>query len=71
MATFGNKVRCYNLERTVCDVLRSRNRLNEETVLSAVKQYAASNEKDLNMLAEYAGQFRVSKVLKQYLEVLL
>jgi len=71
ITTFGNKVRCYNLERTVCDVLRSRNRLNEETVLSAVKQYAASNEKDLNMLAEYAGQFRVSKVLKQYLEVLL
>lgn len=69
--TFGNKVRCYNSERTICDVLRSRNRLNEETVLSAIKQYAASNEKDLNMLAEYAGRFHVSKVLRQYLEVLL
>ncbi len=69
--TFGNKVRCYNAERTICDILRSRNRLNEESVLCAIKKYAASSEKDLNLLAEYAVQFRVTKTLKPYLEVLL
>lgn len=69
--TFGNTVKCYNEERTICDMLRSRSRLDEETVISAVKNYAAYKEKDLNLLAVYAKQFRVSKELKRYMEVLL
>ena len=69
--TLGNEVRCYNAERTICDLLRSRNRLNEETVISAIKNYAVSADKDLNLLAIYAPQFGVEKILKRYMEVLL
>lgn len=69
--TLGNKVRCYNVERTICDLLRSRNRLDEETVISALKNYALYNGKDLNLLSVYGKQFRVAKELKKYLEVLL
>ena len=67
----GNPVPCYDLERTICDVIRSRNKIGTETFLSALKQYAASPKKDLNRLDEYARQIRVSGVLRQYLEVLL
>ena len=69
--TLGNEVRCYNAERTICDLLRSRNRLDEETVIGAIKNYAASSDKDLNLLAVYACKFRVDKELKRYMEVLL
>lgn len=69
--TFGNEVRCYDAERTICDLLRSRNRIDEETVINAIKKYAAYKEKDLNRLATYAEKFRVGKILKQYMEVLL
>ena len=69
--TFGNEVRCYNAERTICDLLRSRNRMDDETVISAIKNYAAYRDKDLNRLAAYAEKLRVSKILKQYMEVLL
>ena len=69
--TLGNEVRCYNAERTICDLLRSRNRLDEETVIGAVKNYAASSDKDLNLLAVYASKFGVKKELKRYMEVLL
>lgn len=69
--TFGNKVRCYDVERTICDLIRSRNRMDEETVISAMKNYAAFIGKDLNRLATYAEKFRVSKVMKQYMDVLL
>jgi len=69
--TFGNKVRCYNAERTICDLLRSRSRMDEETVISAVKKYVAYENKDLKRLAAYAEKFKVSKILKNYLEVLL
>ena len=69
--TFGNEVRCYDAERTICDLLRSRSRMDEETVISAIKNYAAYKNKDLNRLATYAEKLRVSKVLKRYMEVLL
>ncbi len=69
--SFGNEVRCYDAERTICDLLRSRNRMDEETVISAIKNYAAYSDKDLKRLAAYAEKFRVAKILKQYMEVLL
>lgn len=69
--TFGNEVRCYDAERTICDLLRSRNRVDEETVISAIKNYAASSSKNLNLLGEYASKFGVDKTLKRYMEVLL
>jgi hypothetical protein len=69
--TFGHEVPCYNLERTICDLIRSRSRYSVETITDAVKAYAASSEKDLNRLSEYAEQFHVTKALKPYLEVLL
>lgn len=67
----GNEVPAYDLERTVCDMIRSRNKLGTETFLAALKMYAASPKKDLNKLNTYAKKMRVSNVLRQYLEVLL
>lgn len=69
--TFGNEVRCYDVERTICDVIRSRNRMEDETVISALKNYAVYKDKDLKRLTAYAEKFRVSKILKQYMSVLL
>ena len=67
----GNDVSTYDLERTICDVIRSRNRIGTETFLAALKLYAANPKKDLNKLNAYAKKIRVSNVLHQYLEVLL
>ena len=67
----GNDVFAYDLERTICDIVRSRNKLGTETFLAALKLYAASPKKDLNKLNSYAKKMRVSNVLHQYLEVLL
>ncbi len=69
--TFGNIVRCYNIERTICDFLRCRNRCDEETVISAIKNYVLYDKRNLNLLSIYAKQFKVSKEIKKYLEVLL
>ena len=69
--TFGHEVPCYDLERTICDLIRSRSRYSVELITDAVKAYANSNGKDLNRLSEYAEQFHIMKALKPYLEVLL
>ena len=68
---FGNEVPCYDLERTICDIIRSRNKMGTETFLSALKQYAASPKKDLNRLNSYAKKMSLTNVVRQYLEVLL
>ena len=68
---FGNQVPCYDLERTVCDIIRSRNKMGTETFLAALKQYAADSKKDLNRLNAYAKKMCLTNVVRQYLEVLL
>lgn len=67
----GNDVPVYDLERTICDVIRSRNKLGTETFLASLKLYVANPNKDLNKLNTYAKKLRVSNILRQYLEVLL
>ena len=67
----GNDVPAYDLERTICDVIRSRNKLGTETFLTSLKLYVANPKKDLNKLNSYAKEMRVANVLRQYLEVLL
>ena len=67
----GNSVTVYDLERTICDIVRSRNKIGTETFFAAFKMYAASPKKDLNKLNSYAKQLRVANVVRNYLEVLL
>lgn len=67
----GNRVAAYDLERTICDIVRSRNKIGTETFLGALKMYALSPKKDLNKLNSYAKQMRLANVVRQYLEVLL
>lgn len=69
--TFGHDVPCYDPERTICDLIRSRSRYSVELVTDAIRAYTNSSEKDLNRLSEYAEQFHVMKTLTPYLEVLL
>ena len=42
-----------------------------QTFQDALKQYAKRKDKDLRKLMRYAQMFRVEKLLRQYLEVLL
>lgn len=67
----GHKVKTYNPERTVCDLLRSRSNIEIQDVQSALKEYTRSKEKNIPLLMRYAKQFRVERTLRQYLEVLL
>ncbi len=69
--TFGNKVKTYDMERTICDILRDRNNQDPSVVNDAIKRYLSRKGKDLNKLMKYAGLLRVENVLRPYLEVLL
>ena len=67
----GNVVQTYDAERTICDLIRSRNRLDDELVLDGLRQYAASPKKDVARLGEYAKRLGVLQAVKQTMEVVL
>jgi len=68
---FGNSVTVYDLERTICDCLRSRNNLDIAVVTDAIKRYAKRKDKNLSKLMQMAETFKVTKLLRSYMEVLL
>ena len=67
----GNMIPMYDLERTICDLMRSRSSIEVQDFNSALKNYISRKDKDLNRLMEYAKLFRVQNVIRRYMEVLL
>lgn len=66
----GNPIRIYDLERTLCDIVRG-NGSDIQIVSAAMKKYASSKEKDIHKLMQYADKLRVKSKITQYMEVLL
>ena len=69
--SFGHAVPVYDMERTICDLLRSRNNIEIQVFQDALKQYAIRKDKNLRVLMKYAALFHVENILRPYLEVLL
>ena len=67
----GHKVRAYNSERTICDLLRSRRNIEVQDLQAAIKSYVRLKDKNIPLLMRYAKVFSVEKIIRQYLEVLL
>ena len=68
---FNHQVRVYDMERTVCDVIRSRNSMETQVFQDALKLYAKCRGKNLQNLMDYAKTFHVEKLVQQYMGVLL
>ena len=66
----GTPIRIYNMERTICDIIRDRNKTDTQILNTAMKEYMKRSDKNLNLLYEYAKIFKITKILKMYLEVL-
>ena len=67
----GQKIKVYDLERTICDIIKFKNRMDPEIFSKALKQYIKSKEKNLNNLIFYARKLKVEDDVRNYLEVLL
>lgn len=67
----GNMLRCYDLERTMCDILRKRQLIDPAVFSHAFKAYVKHRERNLNNLMKYARVFRVEGKMRMLMEVLL
>lgn len=67
----GNSVKVYDIERTLCDIVKARHRADIQVINQAMKAYASSKNKDIEKLMNYANRFRVKLKILKYMEVLL
>lgn len=70
-SSFGNPIKVYNIERTLCDLIRSRNRIDAQILNQALHQFVKLKSVDYFVLMDFAKKFKIETVLKHYLEVLL
>ena len=70
-SSHGNPIRTYNVERTICDLIRSRSRIDVQILNEALKRFVKLKSADHSILLEYARKLKVEAVLKSYLEVLI
>jgi len=67
----GHSVRVYNLEKTVCDMFRYRNKLGEDLALEGLQNYLNRSDANLNELSRYMKICRVKTVMEPYVKAML
>jgi len=67
----GYEVSIFDIERSVCDALKNRNKIGMDVCAEIINTYLRRKDRNLNRLAEYAKTLRVGKILHNYLELAL
>jgi predicted transcriptional regulator of viral defense system len=70
-SSHGNPIKTYNIERTICDLIRSRNRIDAQILNESLKRFVKLKSADFSILMDYAKKLKIDAVLKNYLEILL
>jgi len=68
---FGNTVRAYDRDRTICDILKAKDNIDVQVFRYAMKEYMSGDEKNIIRLMAYAEQFKIVDIVRTYTEVML
>ena len=67
----GYKVLITDMERTVCDAVKYRNKIGLDVCGEVIDSYLKNENRNITLLHEYAGRLRVKNTLTKYLETRL
>lgn len=67
----GVPIRIYNIEKTLADCFKFRNKIGQDVAIEALQISWRSKSLDLNKLMHYARICRVENIMRPYLEALL
>jgi predicted transcriptional regulator of viral defense system len=67
----GNQMRIYDKERTICDCLRYRNKMDNEIFNKAIRGFVNDTSKNIPHLMKYAKTLRVTETVKSLIGVWL
>ena len=65
----GNKVKVYDMERCICDIIRSKKRMDLEHVKYAVKEYLKRKDNNLIKLSKYADIFGIKEEVMNFVSM--
>ncbi len=67
----GNPIQAYDIERTLCEMVKTRHKADIQVVNQAMRIYAGSRDKDIAKLMDYAEALRVKPKVLTYMQILL
>lgn len=67
----GYKVRIYDLEKSVCDAVKFRNKIGVDISSEILKNYLVRSDRNLTRLNEYAKKMRVANILNGLIDYLI
>ena len=67
----GMKVKTYNLERTVCDIIKDKDSIDIEIRNKAIKKVIKSMEFNASKMFEYAKKMNIYDKVKNYMEAII
>lgn len=67
---FGNEVACYDMERSICDIVRFRDKIDVEIFRKAIMSYKIHPKRNIYNLRKYAKVFKISKKINELLDVI-
>lgn len=66
----GTNIKIYDIERTICDIIRDKNKMDPQIFNTAMKEYSKMKNRKFHLLYKYAKEFKIENKLRQYMEVL-
>lgn len=69
--SFGRKVKVYDVEKTLCDIVKKSANCDIRFINNAFRHYINNENYNLRKLNEYAEILKVKQAIKKYLSVLL
>lgn len=66
----GNKVKVYDIERCICDIIRSRKRMDLEHIKYSIREYLKRKDKDLTKLSLYAEKLNIKEEVMDLINML-
>lgn len=66
----GNKVKAYDIERCICDIIRSKNRMDSEHIKHSVKEYLKRKDKNLVKISKYADVMGIREEVINYISLM-
>ena len=67
----GNPVRSYDMERTICDCICHKEKMDIQMFQYAIREYMRHPKKNLAILMDYAKKMRIEPAVRTYTEMLL
>ena len=65
----GNLIPVYDIDRTICDIIIDREKIDKQIFTEAIKRYFKSPNKNLRLLIKYSRLFKIEDEIRKYMKL--